>query len=256
MFVLTQALKNAALQRAGRFPRLEARAHRDARARARAHACTQTASSGARPQHRHHHPPSLPCSFQQLPKQHPGTLEYAAAYGHMACQAAVVLEPASTEELATALAAQRAAAAAAGKALKVRATHRWVCSTDGGAQAKQRAKGSAAQCEEGRACTAAAASSAGWPIPADRKQAVTHADRAAHPPSQTTQHPTGASTARRRSTARPTRPTSTRRRARRRRRRSRREQRRACTPSACSWGAWTRCCPSTRRRGACACRPA
>lgn len=47
---------------------------------------------------------------------------YGAAYGHMACQATVLLEPNTTQELANALAEQLKLAA--GKSVKVRATHK------------------------------------------------------------------------------------------------------------------------------------
>jgi hypothetical protein len=49
---------------------------------------------------------------------------YGAAYGHLACQASVVLEPNTTDELAAMLTAQLRAAEAAGQTTRVRATHK------------------------------------------------------------------------------------------------------------------------------------
>jgi hypothetical protein len=49
---------------------------------------------------------------------------YGAAYGHLACQASVLVEPNSTEQLAAALKSHVAAATAAGKSVRVRATHK------------------------------------------------------------------------------------------------------------------------------------
>ncbi|GBF95589.1 FAD FMN-containing dehydrogenase [Raphidocelis subcapitata] len=68
------------------------------------------------------------CAAAQVVKPTPRQA-YGAAYGHMACQASVLIEPNSTEQLAAALKSHLAAAAAAGKSVKVRATHKFFHST-------------------------------------------------------------------------------------------------------------------------------
>ena len=48
---------------------------------------------------------------------------FNSAYGHIACQASVILQPNSTQELAASLQQQLGTARAEGRTVKVRATH-------------------------------------------------------------------------------------------------------------------------------------
>lgn len=121
----TAAARTSSLPEAGMHPRSGVAGRPPAEARralARRAACARCIPSPAPPAPRLTLPllPSFYAQAAQLQQRQ----VVSAAYKHMACQPSAILEPSSTAELATALAAALSAAQASGSSIKVRATHK------------------------------------------------------------------------------------------------------------------------------------